>query len=347
MSEPLPPAASPVPASPVPPAGTVFTPQLRALLGGACLVVIIFGLREAAPVLNAFLLALVIAQSLSPLSDLLIRRGVRPVWAALISVVLVLFAGITLIGLLGTSVTRLVAELPNYEQGLVALRDRAVELAARFDIDVRQVAAADVLSPGRMVAFATRFAQGLAGALGHSLLILLLVAFMLIDLALLRGSADDKDPGLRWMREAERFGGDIRSYVRITGIAGLIAAAANLVVLELLRVDFAITWAALSFFLSFVPVVGFIMALLPPACIALLEHGLGRALMVAGGYLLINFVVDNIIKPRFMQHGFRISILEVFFSLLFWGWVLGPVGTVLAVPLTLTVRRFRERFAGA
>jgi predicted PurR-regulated permease PerM len=67
--------------------------------------------------------------------------------------------------------------------------------------------------------------------------------------------------------------------------------------------------------------------------------------MVMAGYLIINFVVDNIIKPRFMQEGFEISILEVFFSLLFWGWVLGPVGTILAVPLTLTVRRLRERFS--
>jgi predicted PurR-regulated permease PerM len=331
--------------TPVSPAGTVLTPQLRILLGAASVVVIIFGLRAAAPVLNAFLLALVIAQSLSPLAEILTRRGVKPVWAAVISVVLVLIVGVTLIGLLGNSLSRLVAELPNYERGLVGLREQVVETLARFNIDTQQVLRSDVLSPGRIVALATAFVQRLAGTLGHALLVLLLVAFMLIDLALLKGSTENHHPGLRWMREAERYGSDIRSYVRITGIAGLIAAAANLVVLEVLRVDFAITWAVLSFFLSFVPVVGFAMALLPPACIALLEFGVGRALMVAAGYLIINFVVDNIIKPRFMQEGFEISILEVFFSLLFWGWVLGPVGTILAVPLTLTVRRLRERFS--
>lgn len=331
--------------SPVPSGGTPFTPQLRALLGAACIVVIVFGLRAAAPVLNAFLLALVIAQSLSPLAEILTRRGVKPVWAAVISVVLVLVAGVTIIGLLGTSLSRLVTELPNYERGLFALRDRSLELLARFNIDAKQVITSDVLNPGRMVALATGLVQRVAGTLGHALLILLLVAFMLIDLALLKGSTADHHPGLRWMREAEAYGSDVRSYVRITGIAGLIAAGANLVVLEVLRVDFAITWAVLSFFLSFVPVVGFAMALLPPACIALLEFGLGRALLVVAGYVIINFVVDNIIKPRFMQEGFEISILEVFFSLLFWGWVLGPVGTILAVPLTLTVRRLRERFS--
>lgn len=333
------------PATPVPPAVTVFTPQLRVLLAGACLVVIISGLRAAAPVLNVFLLALVIAQSLSPLADILAKRGVKPVWAALISVVLVLVVGVTLIGLLGTSLSRLVAQLPHYEAGLVGLRDSGIAFLQRFNIDAGQVLSSDVLSPGRIMALATTFVQGLAGTMGHALLVLLLVAFMMIDLALLRGARDGHHPGLRWMREAEHFGGDIRSYVRITGIVGLIAAAANLVVLEVLRVDFAITWAVFSFFLSFVPVVGFAMALLPPACIALLEHGPARAMMVVGGYLIINFVVDNIIKPRFMQEGFEISILEVFFSLLFWGWVLGPVGTILAVPLTLTVRRLRERFS--
>lgn len=323
----------------------MLTPLLRVLLGGACLVVIIAGLRAAAPVLNIFMLAIVISQSLAPLTDFLMKRKVPPVWAALISVVLVLILGVVVIGLLGTSLARLTATLPQYESGLLALRDQAFATLEKVGIQARDVLSIEALSPNRIIGLATLFARSLVGVLGHSLFILLLVAFMLMDLAMLRLPGSDKIRGLRTMREAEAFGTDIRNYVRITGLAGLIAAAANLVVLEALRIPFAITWAALSFFLSFVPVVGFALALIPPALVATLEFGVGRAALLAVGYLAINFVTDNIIKPRFMKEGFELSFIDVFFSLLFWGFVFGPVGTILAIPLTLTVSKLRQRFS--
>ncbi len=306
--------------------------------------VIIAGLKAAAPVLNIFMLAIVISQSLAPLTDFLMKRKMPPVWAALISVVLVLIVGVIIIGLLGTSLARLTATLPQYESGLLALRDEAFRGLEKLGIQARDVLSIEALSPNRVIGLASLFARSLVGVFGHSLFILLLVAFMLIDLAVLRLPGSDTVQGLRWMREAEAFGSDIRNYVRITGLTGLIAAVANLVVLESLRIPVAITWAARSFFLSFVPVVGFALALIPPALVAILEFGTGRALLLAAGYIAINFVTDNIIKPRFMKAGFELSFIDVFFSLLFWGFVFGPVGTILAIPLTLTVNKLRQRF---
>ncbi len=323
----------------------MLTPLLRVLLGGACLVVIIAGLKATAPVLNIFMLAIVISQSLAPLTEFLMKRKVPPVWAALISVVLVLVIGVVIIGLLGTSLARLTATLPQYESGLLALRDQAFALLEKVGLQARDVLSIEALSPNRIIGLATLFARSLVGVLGHSLFILLLVAFMLIDLALLRLPGSEQVQGLRWMREAEVFGADIRSYVRITGLNGLIAAGANLVVLEALRIPFSITWAALSFFLSFVPVVGFALALIPPALVAMLEFGPGRAALLLAGYVAVNFVTDNIIKPRFMKEGFELSFIDMFFSLLFWGFVFGPVGTILAIPLTLTVNKLRQRFS--
>ena len=324
----------------------MLTPLLRVLLGGACLVVIIAGLKATAPVLNIFMLAIVISQSLAPLTEFLMKRKVPPVWAALISVVLVLVIGVIVIGLLGTSLARLTATLPQYESGLLALRDQAFALLEKVGLQARDVLSIEALSPNRIIGLATLFARSLVGVLGHSLFILLLVAFMLIDLALLRLPGSEQVQGLRLDHIDGLFDpADIRSYVRITGLNGLIAAGANLVVLEALRIPFSITWAALSFFLSFVPVVGFALALIPPALVAMLEFGPGRAALLLAGYVAVNFVTDNIIKPRFMKEGFELSFIDMFFSLLFWGFVFGPVGTILAIPLTLTVNKLRQRFS--
>jgi AI-2 transport protein TqsA len=152
---------------------------------------------------------------------------------------------------------------------------------------------------------------------------------------------------LRWMRQTDAFGGEIRAYMRLTALMAFIGAVANLALLEVLRVDYAITWAVLAFFVSFIPVIGFVLAMVPPALIALLQFGWDRALMVVVGYVLISFVNDNIIRPRLIKHGFEMNIVEMFFSLLFWGWVFGPVGTILAVPLTLLVREFVARYGQA
>ena len=173
--------------------------------------------------------------------------------------------------------------------------------------------------------------------MGRGIFVLLLVAFMLIDLAV-RDSRKPGQPGLRWMKQTDGFGGEIRSYMRLTALMAFIGAAANLVLLEILRVDYAITWGVMAFFVSFIPVVGFVLAMIPPALIALLQFGWERALLVIAGYVLISFVNDNIIRPRLIRHGFEINFVEMFFSLLFWGWVFGPVGTILAIPLTLVVR---------
>jgi predicted PurR-regulated permease PerM len=115
-------------------------------------------------------------------------------------------------------------------------------------------------------------------------------------------------------------------------------------VLQVLGVHYALVWGVLSFFLNFVPQVGIILSWIPPAVLAMVTYGWSRALTVILAYTVINFVIDNILKPRFMASGLNISFLAIMLSLLFWGWVLGPAGAILSVPLTLAVRRFAQQY---
>lgn len=319
------------------------TPLLRLLLGAAAVMVIVFGLRALAPVLTVFMVAIVVAETLAPVMLWFMRRGLSGALASVLTLAITVVCGVVLIGLLINSLTGLVQTLPHYQQQLASLGDDVTTLLTRAHVDTSHLRSLDLLDPNRMLGTATSLASKVILTLGRGIFVLLLVAFMLIDLAV-RDSRKPGLPGLRWMQQTEGFGGEIRSYMRLTALMAFIGAAANLVLLEVLRVDYAITWGVMAFFVSFIPVVGFVLAMIPPALIALLQYGWDRALLVVAGYVLISFVNDNIIRPRLIKHGFEINFVEMFFSLLFWGWVFGPVGTILAIPLTLVVRQVLARY---
>jgi predicted PurR-regulated permease PerM len=319
------------------------TPLLRLLLGAAAVMVIVFGLRALAPVLTVFMVAIVVAETLAPVMEWLMRRGLSGAMASVLTLAITVVCGVVLIGLLINSLTGLVQTLPQYQQQLASLSESITALLARAHVDTTHLRTLNILDPNRLLGTATSVASRIILTLGRGIFVLLLVAFMLIDLAVL-DSRKPGLPGLRWMQQTQGFGGEIRSYMRLTALMAFIGAAADLVLLEVLRVDYAITWGVLAFFVSFIPVVGFVLAMIPPALIALLQHGWDRALMVVAGYVLISFINDNIIRPRLIKHGFEINFVEMFFSLLFWGWVFGPVGTILAIPLTLVVRQVLSRY---
>ncbi len=323
--------------------GARLTPLLRLLIGAAAVVIIVFGLRSLAPVLTVFMVAIVVSEVLAPVVLWFTRRGLSGAGASVLTLALTLVCGVGLIVLLINSLTTLVQTLPNYKQQLEVLSGQVTTLLARAHVDTSHLGSLSILNPDRLVGTATSVASRVILTLGRGIFVLLLVAFMLIDLAV-RDSRRPGVPGFRWMAQTESFAGEIRAYMRLTALMAFIGAAANLVLLEVLRVDFAITWAVLAFFVSFIPVVGFVLAMIPPAVIALLQYGWDRALLVVAGYVLISFINDNIIRPRLIKTGFEMNFVELFFSLLFWGWVFGPVGTILAVPLTLVVRQVVARY---
>jgi predicted PurR-regulated permease PerM len=132
---------------------------------------------------------------------------------------------------------------------------------------------------------------------------------------------------------------DMRAFIKVTTYMGAAVAALNTVLLLALGVPNAVLWGLMSFFLSFIPFIGFVIALVPPAFLGLITGGWPVALAVVLGYFAINGVSDNVIKPRIMGTQTNLSPLTVFLSVLLWGWVLGPLGGLLAVPVTLLAKR--------
>ena len=319
---------------------------IHPLVAAASFVIVVAGLRAAAPIVSLFLLAVLLTTSVSPVVLWQLRRGWSKERAILLTVLGVATASVVAGSLVALSVARLARNLPGYETRLaVVLHSLADSLAAR-GIDLPDWKAIEALSPSRLVGYASSFLGAVMSAFSDGFLVLLLVLFIIVDGADRRFKYDQGLlPPDSWWGQLYRGGADVRRYVSITAFTGLLGAIANLILLLVLGVDGAVLWAFLSFWLNFIPNVGIILSVIPPALLALVEFGPGRAIVVVVGFLLANAVVEQVLQPRLLGRELELSPLEILVSLLFWGWVLGPIGAVVAVPLTIAVKRLLPALA--
>lgn len=319
------------------------SPLTRLLLTIASVVVILAGMRAAAPVIGPVAIALLITIAWSPASQWLQRKGWSAMLASLAGIVVGIVVLALLVLLVWSSLLQLQENLPEYQPRVAALRESISGFLARLPFETSNLLDADSLQPEAIVGYALKFVGGLTSTAGNLAVLVLIMAFLMIE-------------GVRYpqkLRDAfhataasahrlDKFVQSMRSYVVINTIFGLMAGAANTVLLLFLGVDLAIFWGVLSFVLSFLPNIGFVLALAPPALLALLQFGVARALMVVAGFTLLNFLIDNVIKPRYFSGSLDISPAVVVLSLVFWGWLLGPVGALLAVPLSISARLLVE-----
>ena len=169
--------------------------------------------------------------------------------------------------------------------------------------------------------------------------ILLIVIFILLEASGFPQKLQDAFPDHeRTMGPFRTFMEGVNRYFALKTVFSLVTGNTVWLWLAVLGVDFAPTWGMIAFFLNFVPNIGSIIAAIPAVLLALIQLGVPSALLACLGYALVNIVVGNILEPKFMGRGLGLSTLVVFISLVFWGWVLGPIGMVLSIPLTMIVK---------
>jgi AI-2 transport protein TqsA len=322
-----------------------FSPLPRLLLGLAGGIAVLAGMHVAAPIIGPVLIAFIITVAWSPGSDWLQKRGWHPNAAALTGIALGILVIALFVALVWVSLIQLQDKLPGYQPRIEALQQLIREKLSDLPLDTSRLFSSEVFDPANLVGYGLKVAQNVTSAAGKLFLLVLLMAFMMIEAvrypAKLRNAlAASPEATQRF----SRFGESIRRYVGINAVFGLAAAVLDTALLFSLGVDFAILWGVTSFLLSFIPNIGFILALIPPTAIALIQFGFGRAVMVLAGYVIINVILDNILKPRFVGGRLDLSPLVVVLSLLFWGWLLGPMGALAAVPLSIGLRFLFESF---
>jgi predicted PurR-regulated permease PerM len=317
---------------------STWSPMQRMFLTGAAAVVVGAGIREMAPLVNLLLLSLLVTVSMEPLYLWLRRRGVGHGGTVLVTMtgLVVVLAG--LIAVLGVGIASLRDRLPFYQERLgVMISDLTAAVRAR-GVEIPDSGFAGLLSAERIIGLLHGIVGAIGSALSNTFLVLLVVTFLVLDRPRIDASLAGAGGGNVARRRWARLGPDVRTYLSITGALGLVAAALNYVIFFAVDVDGAAIWAVLSFLLSFVPNVGFLLALGAPTLLTLLARGVVGAVAVAAGMIVVNTVVDNVIKPRFMQRGLDLPGSVTILSLLLWSWLLGPLGALLGVPLTVVLR---------
>jgi AI-2 transport protein TqsA len=312
----------------------------RFLLSAAGLVVLVAGLRAAAPILVPLVLATFITVINFPLLQWLRRMRV-PTPAAVLFVVLVTFSFLGLVVLVGSASLSDVRDvLPVYLERL-----RELEYSVLAALDARGVPVPDgfyttmLSEPERLIDLLGGVVLRAAGFLSAATIVILFTIFMLSEAtgfpAKLRSAIGRGDADL------SRFGGAVRDIQRYLAIKTAISLATGTLValwLWVIGVDFPVLWGMLAFLLNFVPNVGSLIAAIPAILFTMLQLGPWSAALAAGGYLTVNITLGNLVEPHLMGRRFGLSTLVVVVSLVFWGWLWGPVGMLLSVPLTVVVR---------
>jgi AI-2 transport protein TqsA len=312
---------------------------IRFLVAAAALAIVIWGINQAQAVLVSSLVAVFLAVLGTP-PVLWLERKRLPSFLAVLIVVTAMIAVLLVAGVLvATSLSNFVDALPSFQERAQDQVSALKALLASRGMRVTDKMQLEYINPSAVMKLAVGMLGGLGSALSNVILILLTVTFILLEASSfpvkLRAVLGDPEQAFP---QFTRFVDDIKRYMIIkTGIS----LAAGIVIgawLSVLGVDSPILWGFLAFLLHYVPNVGAVVAAIPAAALALVQFGIGRAALVAAGYLVVGFMLGNVVEPRLMGRRLGLSTLVVFLSLIFWGSLLGLIGVVLCIPFTMTLK---------
>ncbi len=309
------------------------------LNAAAALVIIIAGINLAQSVVLLFLVSIFLAILGTPgvlwLKSKHIPSGfsVSIVMAVMIIIIFLISAQI------GNSLSGFSDELPSLQ---TSIREQAIELSSFLrskGFTGTQKILLDYINPAAIMKLTAGFLSGLSSALSDLILILLTVTFILLEVSSFPAKLRTilGDPHHIFPRFT-KFIIDMKRYMIIKTLINLAAGILTTVWMYILGVDFPILWGFLSFLLHYIPNIGSVIATIPPAIMALVQLGLGSALLVVAGITVIGFIIGYVVEPRVMGRHLWLSTLVVFLSLIFWGSLLGVVGAILCIPLTMTLK---------
>ncbi|MDE0006687.1 MAG: AI-2E family transporter [Gammaproteobacteria bacterium] len=305
----------------------------------AAFVVVVAGIKAAEELMVPFLLAAFLA-TIAATPVFWMARHRIPAGAAIAVVVVALIAVLVGVGaVVASSVDDFREQMPFYGERLNTLVAGGAALALRLGFDLSEVSALDGLDPSQAFTLAGNMLAGFGNVLSNGFLILLTVIFILGEAssfpAKLKAVLKVPERDLPHFR---RFADNVNRYIAIKTAISAATGVVIWVAMWIIGVDFPALWGLLAFLLNYVPTIGSLIAAAPPVLLALVQLGAWHAAAVAAVFAVTNVGFGNVVEPRFMGRGLGLSTLVVFLSLVFWGWMLGPVGMLLSVPLTMTLK---------
>ena len=312
-------------------------PGIQILNALAAFVIVVAGMKAASAIVVPFLLAIFISiLAASPL--LWLQNKGWPTWLALTAIVLAVIGVMLLfVLLLGASLDGFTRELPIYQARLRDLVLGIIRWAQDHGLEVSADRVREVFDPSRAIGVANNILSALTNLLGNAFLILFTIVFMLIEAASFPNKLM-RITGSNALLAQREILVRVRKYIAVKTIISAATGTCIGILALMIGLDFPFLWAILGFLFNYVPNIGSIIAAVPACLIALVQLGLWPTMITVIGYFAINTVFGNFIEPRVMGRTMGLSTLVVFLSLVFWGWVLGPVGMLLSVPLTMVAK---------
>ena len=317
---------------------STYSPGLKLLLALALATVAGIGLYQIRSLIGPAFFALTLVLTVRPIQRALLKRHV-PRWLAsiiTITVLILVLAGV--VTLLTVSMSGLPDLIASYNHRVNTLVNDVFEVANKYDLSTERIEQ-EVTKNFSMSSVASALSSVLSSvsSTGSALIVIAMtVLFVTIDMGDIAARArvvENHDEGI--FNALSAFEGRIRQYWLVSTIFGLIVAVIDGIVLYILDIPMAFAWAMLSFVTNYIPNIGFVIGLIPPALIGLIDGGPWTALWVIVAYSVINVVIQSFIQPKFTGDAVGLTPTTTFISLLFWAVVVGPIGTILAVPLTL------------
>lgn len=324
----------------------ILSPSPLSAIGGFVLVLAgALALREAASLMLPIVVGLLIALVAWPMVGALERRGARHGFALAATIAIVLAVVLLAAAITVFTVGELVVLSPRYESRLNAAAANVRDQLVLLGIFADPGAIAAIISPERIVAIVQPVASAVYEAGGAMIVVVFTLMYALAGGTSFQARATaafgEHSSALRGI---ERYARDVQRYLVVRTQLGLFAAVLSAVLLLALGVPLPVLWAVLVFVASFIPNVGALIAVIPPAILAYLDGGLAVAVMVIVGYGVINFAQDQFLQPVVMGSQLNLSPLVVLIGVIVWAWILGPAGALLAVPLTIGLVMALEAF---
>jgi predicted PurR-regulated permease PerM len=304
----------------------------------ACVVIVLAGIKSAAEIIVPFLLALFLAIILSPAHRFFMRKKIpEGVSISVIMVLVVLFLFLVA-KLIGSSVREFSANIEVYTQNLYAHQSDIEAFAARLGFEIASGEIASVAEPKQLMGFVQQLLQGVGAMFTNGFVIILTVIFMLLESNHFTQKIHLVDTNKNTMRQIDTIFAQINEYMVLKAAISLLTGFVIWIALLFIGVDYPFLWAVLAFLLNFIPNIGSIIAAVPAVLLALVQLGSMSAIFVVAVYTAVNILIGSVIEPKVMGKGLGLSTLVVFLSLIFWGWLLGIVGMLLSVPLTIMAK---------
>jgi len=312
---------------------------VKVLVVTAALFIVLAGIKTATNLLVPFLLSIFIAIICNPLIVKAAKYKIPKALAVVIVIAIFVTIALSLAGLVGQSLAELSQKIPEYRIQLKEQFSWLTSTLESYNIQISSEILIEYFDPAAAMGLATDMLSGLGSVMANLFLIIITVIFMLFEASSLpvKLHLALDDPEMR-MKQIDRFLTSVNNYLAIKTLVSIATGVCVSLMLWIFGLDFFLLWGVLAFLLNYIPNIGSIIAAVPAMSLAVLQLGIAEAGFIGLGYMTINMVMGNVVEPRYLGKGLGLSTLVVFLSLVFWGWLLGTVGMLLSVPLTMVIK---------